>query len=195
MLDLFRDPGGQGLTKDRHGVQRLLDMLEKGTRWRAVLGSFVFFLVAPAVVAGVIPFALVGWTMEPPVLGLPGEWLVGIVAVGMGLAGLLDCFARFALEGRGTPSPVEQTQTLVVSGLYRFVRNPMYVCVLAMVAGQALLFGKSWLLLYAGVLLIAFHLFVTFYEEPNLRQRFGTSYETYCLHVSRWRLRLQPWRG
>ncbi|MCY3793524.1 MAG: isoprenylcysteine carboxylmethyltransferase family protein [Gammaproteobacteria bacterium] len=170
-------------------------MLEKGTRWRAVLGSFVFFLVAPAVVAGVIPFALVGWTMEPPVLGLPGEWLVGIVAVGMGLAGLLDCFARFALEGRGTPSPVEQTQTLVVSGLYRFVRNPMYVCVLAMVAGQALLFGKSWLLLYAGVLLIAFHLFVTFYEEPNLRQRFGTSYETYCLHVSRWRLRLQPWRG
>ena len=112
-----------------------------------------------------------------------------------GLAGLLDCFARFALEGRGTPSPVEQTETLVVSGLYRFVRNPMYVCVLAIVSGQALLFGKAWLLLYAGVLLIAFHLFVTFYEEPNLRRRFGTPYETYCLHVSRWRPRLRSWRG
>ncbi|MXW52119.1 MAG: isoprenylcysteine carboxylmethyltransferase family protein [Gammaproteobacteria bacterium] len=170
-------------------------MFKKGTRGRAVLGSFVFFLAAPAVIAGAIPFALVGWTMELPLLGLPGERLVGIVAVGAGLVGLLDCFARFALEGRGTPSPVEQTEVLVVSGLYRFVRNPMYVCVLAMVAGQALLFGKAWLLPYAGVLLIAFHLFVTFYEEPNLRRRFGTSYENYCLHVRRWRPRLRPWQG
>ena len=170
-------------------------MFEKGTRGRAVLGSFLFFLAVPAVVAGVIPFALVGWTMEPPLLGLPGERLVGIVAVGMGLAGLLDCFARFALEGRGTPSPAEQTETLVVSGLYRFVRNPMYVCVLAIVLGQALLFGTAWLLLYAGMLLTAFHLFVTLYEEPNLGRRFGMSYETYRLHVRRWRPRLRPWRG
>ena len=195
MPDLLRDVGGQGLTTRTHCVQHLLDMFEKGTRGRAVLGSFVFFLVAPAVIAGVIPFALVGWTMEPPLLGLPGARLAGVVAVGLGLAGLLDCFARFALEGLGTPSPVEQTEVLVVSGLYRFVRNPMYVCVLAMVAGQALLFGKAWLLPYVGVLLIAFHLFVTLHEEPNLRRRFGTSYEAYCLGVRRWLPRLRPWRG
>ena len=168
-------------------------MFEKGTRVRAALGSFVFFLVAPGVVAGVVPFALVGWTLQPPLLGLPGERLVGTVAVGVGLACLLDCFARFALEGRGTPGPVEQTEILVASGLYRFVRNPMYVCVLVIVLGQALLLGQPLLLPYAGVVLAAFHLFVFLYEEPTLRRRFGASYETYCLHVRRWWPRLTPW--
>ena len=170
-------------------------MLEKGTPARAILGSFVFFLAAPGVVAGLVPFALVGWTLQPPLLGLPGEQLVGVLAVGVGLACLLDCFARFALEGRGTPAPVEQTEVLVASGPYRFVRNPMYVCVVTVVLGQALLLGQAPLLAYAGVLLLGFHLFVRFYEEPTLRRRFGGSYETYCLHVRRWWPRLTPWRG
>ena len=170
-------------------------MFEKGSRPRAIVGSFAFFLAAPAVVAGVGPFVLVGWTMQPPLLGLPGERVVGVVAAAAGLACLLDCFARFALEGRGTPAPVEQTEVLVASGLYRFVRNPMYVCVLIIVSGQALLFGQAWLFAYAGVLLVAFHLFVQFYEEPQLRRRFGGSYETYCLRVRRWWPRLTPWRG
>ena len=149
----------------------------------ALVGSFVFFWVAPAVVAGVGPFALVGWTMQPPLLGLPGERVVGVAA---GLACLLDCFARFVLEGRGTPAPVAQTEVLVASGLYRFVRNPMYVSVLIIVSGQALLFGQARLFAYAGVMLVAFHLNVLFYEEPPLRRRFGGSYETYYLHVGRW---------
>ena len=169
-------------------------MLEKGTPARAILGSFVFFLVAPGLVAGLVPFALVGWTPQSPLLGLPGERLVGVAAVGAGLACLLDCFARFALEGRGTPAPVEQTEVLVASGLYRFVRNPMYVCVVTIVLGQALLLGHAPLLAYAAVVLVAFHLFVRLYEEPTLRRRFGGSYETYCLHVRRWWPRLTPWR-
>ena len=168
---------------------------EKGTRARAVLGSFAFFLAAPAVVAGVVPFTLVGWTMEPPLLGLPGERLAGVVAIGTGLACLLDCFARFAFEGRGTPGPVEQTESLVTSGLYRHVRNPMYVCVLTIVSGQALLFGQIRLVPYVGALLVAFHLFVLLYEEPSLRRRFDEPYETYCVHVRRWCPRLRPWRG
>ena len=102
-------------------------MFVKGTRTRAIVGSFVFFWVAPAVVAGVGPFALVGWTMQPLLLGLPGVRVVGVAA---GLDCLLDCFARFALGGRGTPAPVAQTQVLVAAGLYRFVRNPMYVSLL-----------------------------------------------------------------
>lgn len=170
-------------------------MLEKGTRARAILGSFVFFLVAPGVVAGIVPYGLVGWTLHPPLLGMPGERLVGLGAVAVGLACLLDCFARFALEGRGTPGPVEQTEVLVASGLYRFVRNPMYVCVVTVVLGQALLLGQASLLAYAGVLLVVFHLFVRLYEEPTLRRRFGTSYESYCLHVRRWWPRPTPWRG
>ena len=159
------------------------------------MGSFFFFWLAPGVVAGVVPFALVGWTMQPPLLGLPGGRVVGAVAVAAGLACLLDSFARFALEGRGTPAPVVQTEVLVASGLYRFVRNPMYVAVLTVISGQALLFGQPGLFAYAGVMLVVFHLNVRFYEEPTLRRRFGGSYETYCLHVGRWWPRLTPWRG
>lgn len=169
-------------------------MLEKGTPARAILGSFAFFLVAPGVVAGIVPHALVGWTLQPPLLGLPGEQLLGGLAIAVGLACLVDCFVRFALEGRGTPAPVEQTEVLVASGLYRFVRNPMYVCVVTIVLGQALLLGQAPLLPYAAVLLVAFHLFVRLYEEPTLRRRFGGSYETYCLHVRRWWPRLTPWQ-
>ncbi len=167
----------------------------KHTHARAIVGSFIFFWIAPAVVAGVIPFALVGWTMQPPLLGLPGERVMGVAAVVAGLACLLDCFARFALEGRGTPAPVAQTEVLVASGLYRFVRNPMYVSILIIISGQALPFGQARLLVYAGVVFAAFHLNVLLYEEPNLRRRFGASYETYCLRVGRWWPRLTPWRG
>ncbi len=167
----------------------------KGTRTRAIVGSFVFFWAAPGLVAGIGPFALVGWTMQPPLLGVSGVRVVGAAAVAAGLACLLDCFARFALEGRGTPGPVAQTEVLVASGLYRYVRNPMYISVLIVVSGQALLFGQARLFAYAGALLVAFHLFVLLHEEPSLRRRFGESYETYRLHVDRWRPRLTPWRG
>ncbi len=170
-------------------------MFKKGTTARAILGSFAFFLVAPAVIAGFVPFVLFGWSMQPPLFGLPVGRVVGMAAVVVGLACLLDCFSRFALEGRGTPAPVEQTEVLVVSGLYRFVRNPMYVCVLSIIAGQALLFGQTLLFAYAGLLLLAFHLFVQFYEEPQLRRRFEGSYKSYCQHVRRWWPRLTPWRG
>ena len=88
-----------------------------------------------------------------------------------------------------------QTEVLVASGLYQFVQNPMYVCVLTIVLGQALLFGQTLLFAYAGLLLLAFHLQVRLYEEPQLRRRFEESYETYCQHVRRWWPRLTPWRG
>ena len=167
----------------------------KATRARAIVGSFVFFWVAPGVVAGVGPLALSGWAFQPPLFGLPGVRVAGAVAIVAGLVCLLDCFARFALEGRGTPAPVAQTEVLVASGLYRFVRNPMYVCVLTIIAGQALLLGQTQLVAYAGVVAVAFHLNVRVYEEPTLRRRFGASYESYCLHVGRWWPRLTPWRG
>lgn len=167
----------------------------KRTPARAIVGAFVFFWMAPAVVAGVVPFALLGWTMQPPLLGLPGERAVGVAAVAAGVAGLLDCFARFVIEGRGTPAPVAQTEVLVASGLYRFVRNPMYVSVLIVISGQALLLGQARLFVYAAVMLVAFHLNVILYEEPTLGRRFGESYKTYYRHVGRWWPRLMPWRG
>ncbi len=165
------------------------------TRTRAVVGSFVFFWIAPVAVAGVGPFALVGWTLQPPLLGLAGGRVAGVAAIAVGLGCLLDCFARFALEGRGTPAPIAQTEVLVASGLYRFVRNPMYVSVLIVISGQALFMGQALLFAYASLMLVVFHLNVLCYEEPTLRRRFGESYETYCLHVGRWWPRPVPWRG
>ena len=119
--------------------------------------------------------------------------MVGIAAILIGLGCLLECFGRFALEGRGTPAPVAQTEILVASGLYRFVRNPMYVAVLAIVLGEGLLFGNGLLFVYSVTLWIVFHLFIRFYEEPQLTKRFGDSYDTYRQHVRRWWPRLTPW--
>ena len=165
------------------------------TRLAASAGSFVFFCIAPGSVAGLIPYALTGWTVQRPIVGLPGEHVIGGVAIAAGVAILIDSFWRFALEGRGTPAPIAPTKTLVASGLYRYVRNPMYVGVLVTIAGQALLLGSVTLLTYAAIVWLAFHLFVRLYEEPLLARRHGASYEIYRVNVRRWRPRLTPWRS
>jgi len=87
------------------------------------------------------------------------------------------------------------TEVLVVSGLYRYVRNPMYVAVFAIVLGQAVLFASGATAVYAACTWIACTLFVLLYEEPTLRRRYGAQYETYCRHVRRWIPRLTPWHG
>jgi protein-S-isoprenylcysteine O-methyltransferase Ste14 len=110
-----------------------------------------------------------------------------------GLLGLLDCFARFVLEGRGTPAPVAPTETLVVSGQYRHVRNPMYMAVVAAILGQALLFGSWLVLVYGGVVWALFHVWVVAYEEPTLRRQFGEAYSAYQSGVRRWWPRVKQW--
>jgi protein-S-isoprenylcysteine O-methyltransferase Ste14 len=163
------------------------------SRAGAALGTFVFFWVAPAMVAGLVPYLLTRWQFQPPLLPVPGTRLLGVGLVVAGLVVLLESFARFALVGRGTPAPVAPTESLVVSGLYRFVRNPMYLAVLAIVEGQAFLFGRWLLLGYAVGLWLLFHAFVCAYEEPALRRRFGPPYEEYRRHVPRWWPRRRPW--
>ena len=158
----------------------------------AIVGSFVFFVVAPATVAGWVPYAWTGWRLQPPLAGLPAGRIVGAVLVAVSVAALIECFGRFSLVGRGTPAPVLPTESLVVSGLYRFTRNPMYVAVVAAIAGQGLILGSRGLLGYAAVVWLAFHAFVLGYEEPTLRRRFR-DYEAYSRHVPRWIPRLSPW--
>jgi protein-S-isoprenylcysteine O-methyltransferase Ste14 len=159
----------------------------------AVLGSVLFFVIAPGTVAGWIPRAISGWRFEPPFLGLHFTRVAGALFIAAGTAGLVACFARFALQGLGTPAPVAPPSRLVVSGLYRYVRNPMYVAVTAVVIGEALLLGSRALLWYAGVVWLAFNGFVLLYEEPSLRRRFGESYREYCANVGRWIPRFTPW--
>ena len=161
---------------------------------KAILGSALFFLAAPLVVAGVVPWWITRWEFRPAFFDLELTRLIGIVMIIVGAPGLLDSFARFALQGLGTPAPVAPTRYLVVTGLYRFVRNPMYVAVVAVVLGQAALFG-DWRLLYYGALCwLAFHIFVLGYEEPTLRRTYGAEYEAYQANVPRWIPRLTPCR-
>jgi protein-S-isoprenylcysteine O-methyltransferase Ste14 len=128
-------------------------------------------------------------------LGLFPLRFVGCLLIGAGLPVLIDSFARFAFQGLGTPAPVFPTRHLVVSGLYRHVRNPMYVAVVAVILGQGLLLGNLSVLRYGALVWLAFHLFVLAYEEPTLRATFGTEYEAFCANVPRWIPRLRPWRG
>jgi len=108
---------------------------------------------------------------------------------------LLNSLARFALLGPGTPAPIFPTQHLVVSGLFRYVRNPMYVAVLSLIFGHGLLFGNIRVLEYGISVWVAFYFFVLIYEEPTLRQTFGREYEEFCANVPRWAPRLRPWQS
>jgi protein-S-isoprenylcysteine O-methyltransferase Ste14 len=162
----------------------------KGARAKAALGSIVFLVVVPGTMAGLVPWLLTGWSSSGPWLGLR---VFGALLIAAGLVALLQAFARFVVEGTGTPAPVAPTERLVVGGLYRHVRNPMYVAVAAVIVGQALLLGRVELLIYAPVFLAVVAAFVRFYEEPVLRRRFGDQYEKYRRAVRPWRPRLRGW--
>ena len=142
-------------------------------RARAILGSAIFLTIAPGTVAVYVSWRISHWHFDTPLLGFfPFRWVGGLMIVA-GLPVLLDSFVRFAIQGLGTPAPVAPPQHLVVSGLYRYVRNPMYVALLAMILGQGLLLGSLQLLEYGIAIWLAFFLFVVLYEEPALRNKFG----------------------
>jgi protein-S-isoprenylcysteine O-methyltransferase Ste14 len=162
------------------------------SRARAAAGSLLFLVVAPGVVAGLVPWWITGWHVREP---LP-YWSVVRVAGGLllvaGVAVLLQAFARFVVEGVGTPAPVAPTERLVVGGLYRYVRNPMYLAVAATIVGQALVLGQLVLLLYAGAFVAVVATFVHVYEEPTLTRRYGKRYESYRRTVPGWWPRRPP---
>src|SRR5215469_9380856 len=160
----------------------------------AVSGSALFFAVAPSSVAGLIPWWITRWEFRPPFFDLDATRAVGILLIVAGLPGLVASFARFALQGLGTPAPIAPTQNLVVTGLYSYVRNPIYVALVAVILGQAVFFGDQRLFLYGALVFVAFHIFVLAYEEPTLRESYGAEYETYRANVPRWLPRLTPWR-
>jgi protein-S-isoprenylcysteine O-methyltransferase Ste14 len=161
------------------------------TRAIAAAGSALFFVLAPGVMAGLIPWSLTGWEAKDtwaPLL------VLGVVLIAAGLVVLVQAFVRFVVEGIGTPAPVAPTEHLVVGGLYRYVRNPMYVAVTAIIVGQALVLGRPALLLYAAAFVAVTATFVRLYEEPVLRQRFGAEYDAYRRAVPGWWPRRRPWR-
>jgi protein-S-isoprenylcysteine O-methyltransferase Ste14 len=157
---------------------------------RAAAGSIVFLVLAPGATAALIPWLLTGW--EANDVPTPVKLLGGILIV-VGAAVVVHAFARFVVEGIGTPAPVAPTEHLVVGGLYRHVRNPMYLAVATTIVGQALYFGRPVLLAWAAVFVATTAAFVRLYEEPTLHEQFGAEYDAYRQAVPGWWPRLRPW--
>lgn len=162
-------------------------------RAAAIIGSAIFLVIAPGTLAVYVPWYLTHWHFAPPLF--PIARVLGAALIVAGLPILLDSFARFALQGLGTPAPVMPPKRLVVTGLYRYVRNPMYVAVTALIAGQGSLFGSVTVLEYGAIVWAGFFLFVVAYEEPALGEQFGDEYKRYRANVRRWLPRITPWRG
>jgi protein-S-isoprenylcysteine O-methyltransferase Ste14 len=161
---------------------------------RSIVASVLFTVFGgPCLLLVVFPWIITRFRLpaqEP-------EWRVGVAVmlIALGLAPLFESIVRFIAVGRGSLMPTVPTEHLVVNGLYRFVRNPMYVGVLTVIAGETLLFRSFDLAVYVVAVWAGFSLFVIFYEEPRLTRTFGVEYMRYKKHVPRWLPRIVPWRG
>jgi protein-S-isoprenylcysteine O-methyltransferase Ste14 len=162
-------------------------------RSTVLAGTLLFFLLVPCSVAGLIPWLITHWHYQPTGFRHDVNRTLGAFLITFGLVPLVESFARFALKGLGTPSPLMPARRLVVSGFYRHVRNPMYVGVVAVILGQAMLFADLRLFAYAALVWLFMHLFVVAYEEPRLHHTFGAEYDDFRAHVPRWLPRWQPW--
>jgi protein-S-isoprenylcysteine O-methyltransferase Ste14 len=156
------------------------------------LKTLLFSILVPGTVAILIPRWLLAASAATEAGGASALKLLGLLPILVGAGFYIWCAWDFVVTGRGTPAPIEPPKALVARGLYRLVRNPMYVGVLLLILGQALLFTSGALLAYALLLFLIFHIFVIAYEEPTLRRLFGSSYDQYCRAVPRWVPRLRP---
>ena len=160
----------------------------------AAAGSALFFAAAPGVVAGLVPWWLTRWQVRGPLAYWAPVRTAGLITLILVAIVLVQAFVRFVAEGRGTPAPVAPTERLVIGGLYRYVRNPMYLAVVAVITGQGLALGQPILLGYAAAVWVTVASFVRCYEEPALARQFGEQYRAYRRAVPAWRPRTRPWR-
>ena len=149
------------------------------------LKTLIFSVLVPGTVAGVIPWLLLQG-QGGAVLPIPSIWMIGLLPLLLGVGLYLWCAGAFTFIGKGTPAPIDAPKFLVKEGPYRWVRNPMYLAVLSVVIGEAILFRSFTLVGYALLVAATVHGFVIFVEEPSLRHQFGVGYETYLRMVPRW---------
>lgn len=147
------------------------------------LRNLLWTILCPGVVTILLPVLL----FRLPVPAVFEWWNgAGIMIILAGAAILIRCIFAFAIEGKGTLSPVDPARHLVVHGFYRYTRNPMYVGVMLVLLGEVVFFRSVGMGCYAAVVFLVFNLFIRFYEEPYLRETFGAEYEEYCRKVGRW---------
>lgn len=152
-----------------------------------LLRNLIFTILHPGLVAGLIPFWILGDKVNTIfVQPLQFYHYSGAIVFVIGLVILLSCIINFAVKGRGTLSPIDPTKHLVITGLYRFSRNPMYVGVTMILIGEAIFFQSNYLLIYLLFIYIAFNIFIMLHEEPRLKKDFGEEYNRYCQKVRRW---------
>lgn len=150
------------------------------------LKTLIFTVFVPGTVAIWIPYRILSSAGSRGTISIGGFRYVGLAVITIGALIYLWCAWDFTFAGKGTPAPIDPPRKLVVRGLYRYVRNPMYLGVLSVVLGQAVLFEALRLFAYSGLVLVLFSAFVLFYEEPTLKRKFGHSYKQYCERVPRW---------
>jgi protein-S-isoprenylcysteine O-methyltransferase Ste14 len=161
---------------------------------KVIVKTLIFTIIVPGTVAVYLPSSMLpsGVKWLPDEIGV--RWLSGVFLIAVGAAFYVRCALDFAFAGHGTPAPIDPPTALVSRGLYRRVRNPMYVGVVSILIGESIAFESLVLLRYAAIVWLVFHLVVFFYEEPTLKKTFGSAYEEYCKTVPRWipRLRISP---
>lgn len=148
------------------------------------LRTLIFTIFVPGTVAGLLPWLLL--RQSGAAIEIPSIWLLGFIPLLLGLALYFWCAGAFTFIGKGTPAPIDAPKFLVQEGPYQWVRNPMYLAVLSVIVGEAILFHSLLLVVYALLFWLIVHLFVVFFEEPSLRSQFGESYVHYLRTVSRW---------
>lgn len=160
-----------------------------------LLRAVFFTLLMPGAVLILIPWLLLRGQPSPNVRVVDFPGVLGFLFMAVGAGVLLYCIRDFAVSGRGTLAPVDPPRKLVRVGLYRHVRNPMYLGVVLVLVGESIFFESRVLSFYATIMALVFHLFVVLFEEPGLRALFGHDYEKYRASVPRWIPRLRPWKG
>lgn len=150
------------------------------------LKTLLWSVFVPGTLTILVPYLLLSSKLELYHLELSSFRFIGLLPIVLGALAYLWCAWDFTFVGKGTPAPFDPPKEIVVRGLYRYVRNPMYVAALLALTGEVILFGSISILIYAAIVFTVFHLWIIFYEEPTLKRKFGASYERYCMKVSRW---------
>ncbi len=150
------------------------------------LKTLIWSVFVPGSVTVLVPYLLLSSGIELFPVTLSSFRYAGIIPISLGALLYLWCAWDFTFVGKGTPAPFDPPKEIVLRGLYRFVRNPMYVAVMLVLIGEVMFFESAVILIYASIVFLSFHLWVVYYEEPTLRRKFGESFEQYCQKVSRW---------